>query len=410
MHILFAVPGYKPAYRIGGPIHSVSAKAEILVRKGHRVTVFTTNSNLDEDLDVETDKPLDVDGVEVWYFKREAPLKKYLPFLRCFSKSVGFVYAPQMRSALDSLMPQVDVVHTHLPFIYPTYAAGKAAIRHGVPLVYHQRGVLDPARLKFRSLKKQLYIRFREMQLLKEASCLISLTDAETASYRALGVDTRCEVIPNGVHVEEYWQETPQEWLDKLRIPGDAQVVLFMGRLHPIKGADRLVEAFLRIRKQFPKAILVCAGPDEFGIQDQLGSMINGEDTAQSRVLFPGMVSGDYKKALLARADLFCLPSDAEGFSMAVLEAMASRTAVLLSPRCHFGEVVSAGAGMVAPKDADSVAAALSELLADGDALKAMGNAAFDLVSRDYTWEPLVDKLIAVYERCIRERNSRCRS
>ena len=74
MKILFAVHGYKPAYRIGGPIVSVAALAERLVAKGHEVTVFTTNSNLDQDLDVETDRPHLIDGVEVWYFRRESYL------------------------------------------------------------------------------------------------------------------------------------------------------------------------------------------------------------------------------------------------------------------------------------------------------------------------------------------------
>jgi len=86
------------------PIISVSAKAEMLVKKGHKVTVFTTNSNLDEDLDVPTGQAIDVNGVEVWYFKREALLKKWLFFIPYISKSMGYLYAPKMRSALDELV------------------------------------------------------------------------------------------------------------------------------------------------------------------------------------------------------------------------------------------------------------------------------------------------------------------
>lgn len=312
---------------------------------------------------------------------------------------MGFLYCPGMKIALHRILNTVDVIHTQMPFTYPTLIAAKEAVRHNIPLFYHQRGVFDPERLKFRSWKKRLYIRFFEKDLLKKASCLISLTEAETDSYRALGVNTPCEVIPNGIHVDQYWQEIPDEWRAKLGIDPDAMVILFLGRLHPIKGAVRLVEAFLRIHKDFPTAVLVCAGPDEFKIQAQLG-----RNNAEGRIIFPGMVSGDHKKALLARADLFCLPSDAEGFSIAVLEAMASRTAVLLTPGCHFDEVVSAGAGMVVPKDSDSIAIALSYLLSNRDRLRRMGNAALDLVQREYNWDPLVDKLISVYERCIRER------
>src|SRR5687768_6162836 len=143
MRILFAVHGYKPAFRIGGPIYSVSSLAEGLTQRGHKVIVFTTNSNQDQDLDVPLDGPVDVDGVEVWYFKRIAALKRGLFFIPYLGKSLGFLYAPRMAPALDSLTPTVDLVHTHMPFTYPSLAASRAAFRHGKPLFYHQRGVLD---------------------------------------------------------------------------------------------------------------------------------------------------------------------------------------------------------------------------------------------------------------------------
>ncbi len=398
MHILFAVPGYKPAYRIGGPIVSVSAKAETLVKKGHRVTVFTTNSNLTEDLDVPTDQAIDVNGVEVWYFKREEPIQKYLPFIPYVSKSMGFLYTPKLKYALESIVPKVDLVHTHLPFIYPTHAAGRAALRHNKPLFYHQRGVFDPERLKFRSLKKRIFIHFMERPLLIKATTLIALTEAEVHSYRELGVNSHCEVIPNGIDVNDYWQNVPDDWHSKLDIPLDVQVILFMGRLHPIKGADRLLKAFLEISKKHPKAVLVLAGPDEFDIQEKLRHDISSSDNKQ--VIFTGMVSGDKKRALLARANLFCLPSDAEGFSMAILEALASETPVLISPGCHFPAIEDAGAGRIVPKDIPSITTALTKML-QKDNLKKMGKSGLNLVKESYTWDHLVDKLVSVYEEGI---------
>lgn len=115
------------------------------------------------------------------------------------------------------------------------------------------------------------------------------------------------------------------------------------------------------------------------------------------RVIFPGMVQGDLKLDLLARADLFCLPSDAEGFSMAVLEALASGTAVLLSPGCHFPEAESAGAGRIVSPDPDSLAAALAQLLAHPDCLKVMGKSGYDLVRRNYSWDRITDELVDAY-------------
>src|SRR6185295_19511283 len=78
VHILYVTHGYKPSYRIGGPIWSVAAVAERLVQRGHRVTVFTTNVNLDTELQVETNVAIDVSGVDVWYFKTTTLLKALL--------------------------------------------------------------------------------------------------------------------------------------------------------------------------------------------------------------------------------------------------------------------------------------------------------------------------------------------
>src|SRR5215472_9005324 len=166
MRVLFAVHGYKPAWRIGGPILSVSSLAEGLVRRGHEVIVFTSDSNLDETLEVPTERPVEVDGVQVWYFRRWQPLRRVLPGISYVSKSLGFLYCPHMATALDRIVPSVDAVHTHLPFNYPTYAAARAAFNHGKPLFYHQRGVFDPERLRFRSLKKSLYLKLFEIPIL----------------------------------------------------------------------------------------------------------------------------------------------------------------------------------------------------------------------------------------------------
>jgi len=404
MKILYAVHGYKPAYRLGGPIHSISATAERLVSKGHEVIVFATNSNLDEDLDVPTNQSIDVDGVQVWYFKREEPIRKWLPFVPYLSKSMGFLYAPGMRARLEWIVSSVDVVHTQMPFVYPTYAAGKAAIRHQKPLFYQQRGVFDPERLKFRGVKKRLYIKAIDRPIMRKATTLIALTEAEVRSYRALGVQTPCCVIPNGVDIVQHPESVKLSAGSMYNILPDEIVILFMARLHPIKGADSLISAFLMIHSAFPKARLVMAGPDEWGIVEKFRQEIMKAGIG-NRVLFPGMVTGEAKQELLARADLFCLPSDGEGFSMAVLEALANATAVLLSPGCHFPEVEKAGAGRVVKPEADALSKALVDLLENPEKLEKMGQKGRDFVSQHYSWDTITDQLIEAYLEGI-ERNS----
>jgi glycosyltransferase involved in cell wall biosynthesis len=400
MNILFAVHGYKPAWRVGGPILSVSALAEGLVRRGHAVTVFTTNANLDEDLDVPVDRAVDVAGVEVWYFRREEWVKKAFPWLPYLSKSMGFLYAPAMADALERRVPGVDVVHTHLPFVYPTWAAGRAAARHRKPLFYHQRGVFDPARLRFRSLKKALFIATVEKPTMRAATTLIALTDAEAESYRALGIDTPCRVVPNGIDVAAYEGGEATRANARWNLTPDDRVILFLGRLHPIKGADRLLKAFRLAAARMERSVLVLAGPDEWSLEAKFREA-SGAAGLRDRVRFPGMVSGREKIDLLARADLFALPSDAEGFSMAVLEALASRTAVLLSPGCHFAEVEAAGAGRVVSQDPDALADALVDLLTDGQRLIAMGERGRMFVRAQYSWDRVTETMVGIYEEGI---------
>jgi glycosyltransferase involved in cell wall biosynthesis len=408
MRVLFAVHGYKPAWRVGGPILSVSSLAEALVRRGHEVIVFTSDSNLDQTLEVPTERAVDVDGVQVWYFKRWLPLRRFLPGVTYVSKSIGFLYSPHMAEVLNRTVPSVDVVHTHLPFNYPTYAAARAAFAHGKPLFYHQRGVFDPERLKFRSLKKTLYLKLVEIPILRRATTLIALTDTEVLTYRRLGVDTPCRVIPNGIDAPKHDSRGP-DLLNPLGIQPEHKLILFLGRIHPIKGADRLLDAFKRVQGSFPEALLVLAGPDEFGLESALRKQ--SEVLLRTRrVIFPGMVTGFLKAQLLARADLFCLPSDAEGFSMAALEAMAAETAVLLSPDCHFPEVESCGAGVISDSAPEALTGALAKLLAARESLKSMGRAGARLVAEHYSVDRTADLTLEAYEEGIqrlRLRNSR---
>ena len=395
LRILFTVHGYKPAYRIGGPILSVSALAETLVRKGHSVTVFTTNCNMSEDLDVPVDCPQLVEGVEVWYFRRQELLKKMFPFVPYLSKSMGYLYAPAMANQLNRTVPSMDLVNTHLPFIYPTFAAARAAFLHHKPLFYHQRGVFDPARLSFRSLKKRLFLGTVEQPILRSATTLIALTKAEVDTYRVLCPTIPCRVISNGIDVGQYRIQPEHPTILNLR--PDVAVILFLGRLHPIKGADKLIEAFFRVCKQVSNVILVMAGPDEFMIEKKFRTMVN-QRGLQNRILFPGMVTGEIKRDLLARADLFCLPSDAEGFSMAILESLASGTSVMISPGCHFPEIETAGAGKVVEAKAEVMAEGMIELLKDRKQLEEMGRKGREFVTRNYSWDTIASKLMDVYQ------------
>ena len=388
LNILYAMPGYKPAWRVGGPIQSVAAAAEKLAARGHRVTVFTTNGNLDQDIDVPLDQPVEVDGVTVWYFRREEPLQKYLAFAPYLSRSMGFLYAPAMAAKLDEMMPEFDAVDTQMPFVYPTYAASRAAIRHRVPLFYHQRGNLLDTHMARRRLKKQAYIRLLERPVMERATGLIALSEAEREAFNREAPDTPAYIVPNGVDLPAsaagFAERVEQRW----GIETDARVILFLGRMHPWKGPDILLEAFQRVHASHPDAVLVMAGVDEA----QVAQRWAGTD----KVVFAGVVTGQDKADLLRRADIFALPSEGEGLSMAILESLSHETAVLISPQCNFAP---GDAGLVKPRTVEGFAEGLSQLLGDPARTRQMGAAGLALVKQAYTWEAVTDRLVEIYSR-----------
>jgi glycosyltransferase involved in cell wall biosynthesis len=297
---------------------------------------------------------------------------------------------------MQKRISEFDLVHTHLPFIFPTRLASRIAKQADIPLFYHQRGVLDPARLKFRSLKKRLYLELVEKNILSNANTLFALTSAEVDSYRQLGTAAPHVIIPNGIDAGQFHHAVDDSRFAMWGVSPSDLIILFLGRIHPLKGPERIFDAFLRIAQRIPNAKLVLAGPDEFSLCAKLRARADASGFG-ARVIIPGMVSGQTKLDLLARADLFVLPSDAEGFSIAILEAMASHTPVMISPGCHFDAVEHARAGRVVANNPEEMANTLAALLSDREGLSVLGHNARQLVERQYSWSNVVKGTVDAY-------------
>ena len=371
-----------------------------MVARGHQVTVFATNGNGDVDLDVPTDRAVEVDGVSVRYFRREEPFKRYVPWIKYLSQSIGYLYTPDLLPVMRSMLSSVDIVHTQMPFIYPTQAAARLAVARCRPLFYSQRGLFDPSRLRFRAWKKALYVRLVERPIMRRATGLIALTPDEISSFKALGVQTPVHLIPNGINVEEFRRVASPGSLVDLGISDAHQVILFLARLHEIKGPDIAVDAFIRIAQKHPNAVLVLAGNDEQGLLARLMEKVTAANL-QKRVLTPGLVSGPRKINLLARADVFVLPSIGEGLSMATLEALASGTPVIISRECNLPIVGQEDAGAVVNRTPEDFAQAISRLLSNSQQRKESGEAAYRLARDRFSWSPILDRLEDIYLRAI---------
>lgn len=393
--------GWKPAVGLGGPLVSVAEIAERLVQRGHEVSVLTTDLGLDQRLDVARDQPVMVDGVRVWYLRRREPLqslRKSLPYL---ADSIGFGYAPMLKSILEHELSSYDCVNTQSPFIYTALATARSALRLGIPLFYHQRGNLLRTHLSRRQVKKRIFIELFEKRLMRGATTLIGLNEAERMAFSMWAPGTPCCVVPNGISLPSLRdatgavQRTEASW----GISESARVILFLGRIHPWKRVDVLLEAFLRVGSRHKEAILVLAGEDEAGLAGRWRTRFEAAGLG-CRVRFTGAVAGQSKADLLARADLFCLPSQGEGFSMAALEAMSFGTPVIVTPECNLPEVASLGLGRISLGTPAAFEDAICSILHDPAGLNRAGTAARKFAER-HSWDDVIEQLLDVYSEGI---------
>lgn len=392
MKIGHAVLSLNPDY--GGPAASGPALAAAQGELGHDVVVMTP------------ERP----GVDQ-HWQRLAAGIPVAASVRLKTVSLGahdwFALLAGRQCATLQRALRVDVLHVHdmwQPFLA---AMVLAASREGIPYVISPRGALNVWSLSQKRLKKSIAMAALWRKLLAGAACLHALNESEAYQIRHLGVKAPVLVVPNGAVLA--YGPTPlsrDAFRAQHHIAPDDAVVLFLGRLHMKKAVDVLVTAVAQLVDRGLPVTLVVAGPDE-GAERSLRDLV-GQLRIEGHVRFVGPVYGADKQACLAGADIFCLPSRDEGFSMAVLEAMGAGLPVVLSPNCNFPEVEAAGAGLVRPVEPDSLAEALALLVSDTARREAYGKAAEALVHARYTWRSVAQSMLNAYGRSLIESVPRC--
>ena len=296
-------------------------------------------------------------------------------------------YAGELPRFVDTRAGSFDLIHVHELWHYPGYVALRAAARYRVPCALTLHGGFSQWGLRQKALKKRIYRFILQDRMLRNVGVLHAITRAEREHIARLGFDTPTAVIPNGV-VPAAFEALPEAAELARRFPRLAgkRVVLFLGRLHPVKGLDALARAFAVIVRHFEDAALLLAGPDKFGTQHRLETLLR-ELGLLERVVFTGMITGRDKLAALACAELLVLPSHTEALGIAALEAMAARLPVVVSEGCGFPEVAERGAGFVVRTNETAIAEAICGLLADAPLRRRMGEQGRKLVCERYTWQ-----------------------
>lgn len=308
-------------------------------------------------------------------------------------------HSPDLADFVGRHLSDFDIIHVHELWHYPGFVACGAARRHGVPYLVSLRGGLDGVALRHKAVRKRLYMALVQRRLLRSAAALHSLTSVEATQATALGVGTPVTVIPNGVPSD--LQQAVDEldsapFLERSPRLDGKRVILFLGRLAANKGLDLLARSFVDITKQFDDAALLIVGPNEGDTQARATRLLT-EAGVIDRVTFTGALAGNDKLAALACADVFVLPSHAEGFSNAVLEALAAGLPVVISEHCNFPEVAECGAGFIVRNDVREIGDAVSTLLGDERRREEAGRNGRRLVAERYTWSTVADEFADLY-------------
>ncbi len=381
------------APRNGGPSTVLPEMCRALIARGHEVEILTTNLDGDGVLPVPTGRRTDLAGVPITYFNAQLP--------RYYRFSSG------LAQALWQRVRDVDIVHIHSLYLFHGLVAGLACRRAGVPYVVRPHGTLNPKDRARHTGRKAMYEWLIERRHLDRAAAIHCTSAAEAEGARRFGVRAPVVVVPHGVEVGDFERPVERSLVVE-RFPELAgkRLVTFLGRIAAKKRLDLVVDAFAQVAAAAPDAHLVIAGPDNEGRVTALQNRLESFGLAR-RATFTGMVRGDMKVGLLQGSAAYVLPSEDENFAVAVVEAMAAGTPVVISDGVGiYQEVATANAGLVASRTASGVAEAILRLLNDEPFARQCGANGRVLVRTTFTWEQAAAQLEDVYRKSI-ERSAR---
>ena len=388
MKILQVIPAFYPAHAYGGTVEVAYRLSKELVRRGHEVTVYTSDS-IDK-YHRQKSRVLEIDGIKVYYFKTLNSRLAWNHRLICIPSIL-----PRLRREINSF----DIVHLHSYYTFLNIATYHYAKRYGIPYVLQAHGSVLPTFKKQRL--KNIFNLFFGYRMLRDASKVIALTKTEVEQYKKMGVDeNKIEIAPNGIDLSEYENLPKRGEFRRKYLIGDAEkIILYLGRIHKIKGIDLLVNAFADLVKELDGVKLVIVGPDD-GFLSTLKRQIEDLKIGY-RILFTGPLYERDKLKAYVDADVYVLPSVYEIFGITVLEACACGTPVIVTDRCGMADFVDGRVGYVVEYDKDQLRDAIIKVLSDDELRRRFGEGGKRLVREEFGWDGVVRKIERIYERTI---------
>lgn len=392
LRILHVVPYYEHAWAYGGIPRLATAITRGLARRGHLVTVCTTDA-----CDAASRLPPGPDstggaGPRVRVFRN---VSNRLAYHWQFFAPLG------LASFLRGHARAFDIAHLHACRNLPGVIAARALRRVGVPYVLSPNGTA--VAIERRVAAKRVFDATVGRNTLMLADRIVAVSDAEHRQLATLGIpDSRIRTVPNPIDESEFISpRDPAAFRDAHGI-GDAPLVLFLGKLTPRKGVDVLLRAFAQLRH--PRARLLIAGND-MGSGAKADALIVALALGQ-RAHRIGLLRGAARLDALAAADVVVYPSRDEVFGLVALEALLCGTPVVVCNDSGCGEIVAQlGGGRIVPYgEPDTLAAAIDAILASPHAWTARVGAAAGQIRQRFAINPVCERFERMYREVLAER------
>jgi len=349
--------------------------------------VYTTDA-LDSKSRVEvSSNPVHIGNIEVFYFKN---FSNYLCYKYRLPLPLG------MPLEIKDKIKKFDVIHLHGYPHSQNIIVHHYAQKHHVAYVLQAHGSLTP--IATNSALRKVYELFWGRRILKDASRLLAGTAAEAQQYRGMGVsEDKIEIIPHGIDALTF-EDLPKrgEFRAKYGLKDNQKVILYLGRIHWLKGLDLLLKAFADISNDFDDVKLVIAGPDH-GFLPTLKKLVK-ELEIEGGFLFAGPLYGREKLEAYVDADVYVLPAIYESFSLTVLESCACGLPVVVTDRCGVADIIDGQAGLVVPYDRNQLGDAILRILSDDKIRQQFAEKGKLLVRERFAWEKLIEQIEKVYQ------------
>ena len=313
------------------------------------------------------------------------------------SGSHPYKVAPGLVPRLMQAVERHDVVHIHALFSFASTVAAWVAHRRRVPYVVRPLGTLSSYGLRARRRRlKRLSMALIESRMLRHAAAVHFTSRAELDEAEALGLPMRSVVIPLGVEVGAYGRP-PRRW--QHRALAGRRVILFLSRLDPKKNVEALIDAVASSPMLRSSCALLIAGTGEPGYVASLRARAAAAGLSD-RTVWLGHVEGAQKRAALAAADVFVLPSFSENFGIAAVEALLAGVPCVLGEGVAVArEVEKRGAGLAVPPEPAAVAQALERILgADASVRRDMALRAKRVAESKYSTRAMAQRLVSLYK------------